>query len=48
MKIGMFVWYVSDGGDDVVDELSGIIVAFGTKWAYCVNTRIAFEVLEDR
>ena len=47
-KIGTFARHASDGGDDVADESSGITAALGTKWAHCVNTRIALEVLEDR
>lgn len=30
------------------EESSGITAALGTKWAHCVNTRIALEVVDDR
>lgn len=51
-RIGSAARHASDeagAGEGVgAEESSGITAALGTKWAHCVNTRIALEVRDDR
>lgn len=51
-RIGTFAKHASDKDNNTDDagseESSGITAALGTKWAHCVNTRIALEVVGER